>query len=55
VFVEIVLESGAGHIYKAVPLAIKIAARNVSRARARNTIKHPTSKTIDNIIQRNWT
>jgi hypothetical protein len=55
VFVEIVSESGAGHIYKAVSLAIKIAARNVSRARARNATKYPTSKTIDNIIQRNWT
>jgi hypothetical protein len=54
VIVEIVTESETCHIYKAVLLVIKVAARNVSMACARNATKHPTSKAINSIIQQNW-
>jgi hypothetical protein len=41
VFVEIVTESEICYIYKSVLLGIKVATRNVSRARTRNATKHP--------------
>jgi hypothetical protein len=57
VFVEIVTESEIYHIYKAVLLTIKVAARNASGAGKKQTrkieLKHP--KAIHNIIQQNWT
>ncbi len=38
-FVEIVTESETCHIYKAVLLTIKVAARNVSGAREKKELK----------------
>jgi hypothetical protein len=54
VFIEIVRESETYHIYKAVLLTIKVAARNVSRAHRNQAPNESANNAITSIIQQNW-